>query len=690
MSLLALPVSASDLTQLQLGIEFFTNAPEAANEATLINVVPSQDTVDNYANTLLARNISLSQVAMAVDSLMFGVTDTTAELGKLATQYLPAQVANALANGFNPTVYAAEALGLALAGGNGSSTKFAANFGSLSVSQFAEEVGTLTGINVSAIRGFVQNWINFYTANPSATFGLSVTLASYGAAFGDAVGIALANPTVNGTVALLVSDVQNALIDNGEGGYQAGIALSAEPPHRPLQGEALLISNAGGPPIGPTLDFAPYQAAFDYVQFNTPAQSAAFTIKNAPSIFTLNTQHFGTNNIEIDPAANLGNLLTLILGDNTASDSLGTVITGYRTVDIVVANPSGATIGVIGFIPGDMVISGIGTLTLGGSVTPKIDASNAPRLVMNGPDILIPSFIGVTVLGGEQGNNILQGSVGSQPSTVTFSNGNGGVAHTDFVGADNFTAGSGGNDDIFGDGGPDTITLANHSRPDTVFFGRDNMGQASDILAITDGMDVAYPGFWGASATKTTIPNLFPGTTGGTSADMTTITGFDAGLGADVLSFQLAAWNGASTALSFAVQGDLVNLSGLVVVPAGNAQLSAVWVNSGSNGALKTSDDVLRYAPSDASLQNAQQLATQLHSSDAVVLPGVIPPGADVHILVAYAAGNNAVNIADVDLANTGTTTQKSTANVNVYASDMVHLTGVSLTSLTPDNIHFA
>jgi hypothetical protein len=47
------------------------------------------------------------------------------------------------------------------------------------------------------------------------------------------------------------------------------------------------------------------------------------------------------------------------------------------------------------------------------------------------------------------------------------------------------------------------------------------------------------------------------------------------------------------------------------------------------------------------------------------------------------------VNIADVDLVNTSASNQSSTANLNVYASDMVHLTGVSLTSLTPDNIHF-
>jgi hypothetical protein len=54
-----------------------------------------------------------------------------------------------------------------------------------------------------------------------------------------------------------------------------------------------------------------------------------------------------------------------------------------------------------------------------------------------------------------------------------------------------------------------------------------------------------------------------------------------------------------------------------------------------------------------------------------------------------HAPRQHAVNIADVDLVNTSENEQTSTAKLNVYASDMVHLTGVSLLNLTPDNIHF-
>ena len=74
---------------------------------------------------------------------------------------------------------------------------------------------------------------------------------------------------------------------------------------------------------------------------------------------------------------------------------------------------------------------------------------------------------------------------------------------------------------------------------------------------------------------------------------------------------------------------------------------------------------------------------------------GSIGPGQGKHILVAYDAsfvkhGTTFLitNIADVDLVNNTSTAQTSTANLNVYASDMVSLAGVPLSSLAPGNIH--
>jgi hypothetical protein len=739
MSLYVLPVSVSDLTQLQFGLEFFTNTTEATNEAALITNPPYTATVDSYAAQLLANNISLSQVAMAVDSLMFGVTDSTTELTKLARQFLPPQVSVAVANGLNPTLYAAEVLGLALAGGNGTSHAFETNFGPLDVAHFASKVASLTGINSAAIQGFAQNWINFYTANPSATGGLSVTLAAYGAAFGDAVGVALVNPTANGDVALLVSEEQNALIDNAEGLYTVGIPLILEPPHLPLQGEALLIPNAGGPPFYNGVDWGQYSG--NYAQFVAPAQSGDILIGNAPSTFTLNTQHFATTTVGINAAGNNGDLCTLILGDSSAGESFGPVGTdGYATVHLVasanasigaflanratdssahlVVSGSGSDFLLLGVSAGTKeghvsvevnggTITAIGVqLALGVTDAGTIDASNASRLDMELPVSLAAGVPGITVLGSASGND-LQGSLGGIVVPVTLANGDTGVWAT-LVGADNITGGSGGGDFIFGDGGPDTITLpSNHLNPDTVEFGLDGL----HVLVITDGLDIAYPGFWGATA-STTIPNLFSGPTGGTSADMTTITGFHAGSGGDRLVFDTAAWNGADSNAGIAANGDLVDLVGISVVPVGGAQLSAVWVNHDSNSSLRPYDNVLLYAPAGGSPHNAQELAAQLHgAAGAITLPGLLLPGQDQHILVAYDASPNVlpilaasagpgmivtpvqrpevVHIADVDLVNLSGSAQNSTFNVNVYASDMVSLTGVSLTNLTSDNIHF-
>jgi hypothetical protein len=745
MSLYAFTVTVHDLQQLQFGIQFYgDDLTDTAAVAAAINPPIETATVFSYANQLLASNISLSQVAMAVDSLMFGATDNTTELDRLVAPFLLEQVGVANTYGFNPTVYAAEALGLALAGGNGTSDAFATDFGSLSVSQFASEVAGLTGVNEGAIQQFAKNWGSFYTANPSATYGLSVTLASYGAAFGDAVGVVLLNPTVNGTIAQLVGEEQNALIDNAEGLYQTGIALSAEPAHSPLQGEAIQIPDAGGSPFGSTINWAAAQfAGSDYAQFVSP-QVGPLTINNAPSTFTLDTQHYANPlSSGVVNAAGNGGLFTLILGDSTAGESLGPLtVDGYTSIHIV-ANPGGMNDFLAGFTDSpsagsnaDVVITGSGRLFLGESsgtvagsegvvgvlltapnatitddgnaalwVTnaDKIDASNG-FLVMEAPADTEGTASGVTVLGDTGGGNILQGSVGLV-NTVTFSNGSTGFAARDYVGADNITSNAVGNDRIFGDGGADTITLAaSHTLSDFVVFGEDWMDSNIDVLAITNGSDGSYLGYWGETTTPTAIPSLFSGQpTGGTSADMTTITNFNPGSGGDVLDFKVAAWNGASVGtvgvFHPAENGDLVLLGGTFPVLTGAATLSPVWTSGSSNSSLAAGDNVLLYAPSGVTETNAQQLAAQLHTSTgAIVLPagspvfGYVLPGLDEHILVAYDASvgsAHAVNIADVDLVNMSGSPQNSTANLNVYASDMVHLVGVSLASLTSANINF-
>jgi hypothetical protein len=272
------------------------------------------------------------------------------------------------------------------------------------------------------------------------------------------------------------------------------------------------------------------------------------------------------------------------------------------------------------------------------------------------------------------------------------------------VGTDIITGGLGG-DMIYPDGGRNIVILPPGHGHETVVFGEDQMGNpgngSNDILAITDGSDNAYLGSWGVGTMPVEVPILFGlgiDTSGGTSDDITGIIDFriGSGPGHDQLDFTAAAWNGASVNkfLGIAETGDLVNLDGISVVSLGAAQLSTPWTNSGSNSLLKTTDNVLLYAPFDASpLRDSRALAAQLQTaSDAVVLPGHIGAGDQMHILVAYDASdafNNYVNIADVDLVNTTASNQSSTANLHVYASDMVSLVGVPLASLAAANIQF-
>jgi hypothetical protein len=249
MPLTALPVTASELQTLQSGLTFTTNPNEASSEAQSINAPGSTDSVFIYASKLIQGSISTSSVAMAVGALMEGgtlaVTGASNSLTSLSTQFLPGQVQVAIANNFNPTVFAAESLGSAL-----STQASFQTFVGQNATTFSQNVSNLTGVGAGFIQTFVNNWTTFFTNNPIALQGRTVQQAAYGAAFGDAVGVALLNPTPanlqsvfsttasNGfspnTVAGLVA---NALIDVAEGTYVAGVALGALPQHAPLQGE---------------------------------------------------------------------------------------------------------------------------------------------------------------------------------------------------------------------------------------------------------------------------------------------------------------------------------------------------------------------------------------------------------------------------------------------------------------------
>ena len=101
MSLTALPVSVTDMTDLQAGMQTFTDAAAAAQQVLAINGGTPGSSVFNYATALQAANNIATTSAMVTDALVLGgvptagqlqpagVPQTINELQNLATNYLP-------------------------------------------------------------------------------------------------------------------------------------------------------------------------------------------------------------------------------------------------------------------------------------------------------------------------------------------------------------------------------------------------------------------------------------------------------------------------------------------------------------------------------------------------------------------------------------------------------------------------
>jgi hypothetical protein len=197
--------------------------------------------------------------AVAVEGSMYSAVGTSDEITKLVTVFLPAQVNNAVQNGFDPKVYACEALGLAFAFGNeNGATTFDINFGPSNPATPATPAGdaafaaeaanaifgsAATANTPGAILQFVSNWEVFYTAHgvpgtPNATTD-QIDLAARGAAWGDAVGVALVN-----NLGLLPAEAINFLEDTAQGTAVPGASLPSQPSPGPFEGG--VIPPSGG------------------------------------------------------------------------------------------------------------------------------------------------------------------------------------------------------------------------------------------------------------------------------------------------------------------------------------------------------------------------------------------------------------------------------------------------------------
>ena len=237
-----------------------TYAPLAHEGEIFINQ-SNNNTVTNNNTTISFSSDDATILAVAVEGSMYGAVGSSADITNLATQFVPPQVIYAVQHGFNPQVYASEALGLALAFGNanGSST-FANAFGPANVSMpdlsagdaaFAAAAastifGSASTANlVNAIDGFVANWESFYTSNGipgnAHASAAQIDLAARGAAWGDAVGLALAN-----NLGPLLAQATNFLEDAAQGTAVYSAPLTSQPNHSVSQEASSSTTSALG------------------------------------------------------------------------------------------------------------------------------------------------------------------------------------------------------------------------------------------------------------------------------------------------------------------------------------------------------------------------------------------------------------------------------------------------------------
>jgi hypothetical protein len=226
--------------------------------------------VADFIDNLLSQVVDTTIPAVAVEASMYNAVGSSAEITTLVSQFLPSQIDYATQQGLNAQVFASETLGLAFAfadenGGQGFAHSFGpsnaltpatpagdAAFAAAAANAIFGAAGTANTVN--AILGWVTNWEAFYTAHEipgvaNAT-AAQIDLAARGAAWGDAVGVALAN-----NLGPLPGQVTKFLEDAAQGIaiYSASLASQPTPapfdvtPGTPPTGSAAAIQLIGVP-----------------------------------------------------------------------------------------------------------------------------------------------------------------------------------------------------------------------------------------------------------------------------------------------------------------------------------------------------------------------------------------------------------------------------------------------------------
>ena len=453
---------------------------------------------------------------------------------------------------------------------------------------------------------------------------------------------------------------------------------------------------------------------FVTIDYRNPDATGTFTSQNFDNVnVNISTSGVGTEAFYTGTAVTPGNPDILVIGNADFNSDVGQGVTftinathtGGSVATIDVGNVSTGSIGddtitllsgPISGLPlhpsyldtGNLDITGTDNVVIGVTNADVITSTTSGTFDMTSPDDANTggtvanwlAYDGVVVSATSAGSE-LQGTLGL---AGTFK----GFPILD-AGNDSLTD-TAGNSSFFGDGGSDSIAVGHdHSgTANNIFFGEFQLNDISDTMPIESG-GVAADGFWnaGPSLVGTSISSIFGGANnGGTSNDVTTITGFS--VGTDNLHFNVNAWSGGNTS------GDLVNGASLTKIVDTSATGSTLFLGtagitlgSGSGSTATGHVDLILDGINNQAFAGAAALASAINTTGVgnFILGHALGHGGIVDMLVAYFNGTN-VNIADVEIQNTnggGSITDTGASGVHVYASDMVSLVGVnSLASL--------
>ena len=688
---------------------------------TTLNNVSSSSTGVQLGNTATGSlTTALTNIGVSNTNTLTGAFFTAAALAG-ASDSLTVTVNNAGTSATTATVWTAVA-GLATANGyetfafvesganfvalRGASTVNLTNnltfigagsitvFGSGTAGEFAK-IATIDG---SSAAGAITITGKLTGASGLLTGDTSLTSIKTGNADDsvDITSMTLANFTGNNTTVNLGAGVNTLMVDTTVA--NTGAALTGI-----TNVQILGVANATG-----TIDASKLPSSVTTIKLAN-AQVGALTINNGASGLTLDNGNLTANGSQNVSAAGAGtsDVLNIIMGSASGIGLVNTeTVTGYETINITSQGSANAIFQLVGTASA----GGSETLNIGGTTAMQFSAPGAGVGIVlngNGTTINITDTAAVTIATPANGGSTNAKSIVATNSggllmggVETGGSGTTGVSITgsSVAGKGNVLEGSTGFDVINGgvfkdsivtNGGADQITLgAGHSGTHIGLYGANNSTtsltpgavQGAAANSVVNNLDQAAGGFWGvtggtAASAATRIFDLFGASnSGGTSVDQSVVTGFSTA--SDVIDISLASFATSATHLG------LVHVNGSAVT-AGNAVVTSV--TSGSTLAGNTVDLVVI---NGATFANAAALATALKTGTFGLNFSAVQSGATFeHLLFAYNDASGNAHIADVAINNAASAS--FAAQLQVFASDMVQLTGVSASSLASANLAF-